>query len=39
VRAGLQVQVGVRNLLDANYYYWEGFPAGRNGYITLRYAF
>jgi iron complex outermembrane receptor protein len=40
VRAGLQVQVGVRNLLDSNYYYWEGFPeSGRNGYVTLRYTF
>ena len=40
IRAGLQLQVGVGNLLDSNYYYWEGFPeSGRNGYVTLRYTF
>jgi iron complex outermembrane receptor protein len=40
VRAGLRVQVGVKNLFDQNYYYWEGFPEpGRNAYVTLRYSF
>jgi iron complex outermembrane receptor protein len=40
VRAGLRLQLGVKNLFDQNYYYWEGFPEpGRNGYLTLRYAF
>ncbi|HWW87283.1 MAG TPA: TonB-dependent receptor, partial [Vicinamibacterales bacterium] len=40
VRNGVSVQAGVRNVFDANYYYWEGFPeAGRNGYITVRFAF
>lgn len=40
LRAGLSVQAGVKNLCDRNYYYWEGFPEqGRNGYVTLRYAF
>jgi iron complex outermembrane receptor protein len=37
---GVSVQAGVKNLTDANYYYWEGFPeAGRTGYATIRYAF
>ena len=40
VRAGLSIQAGLRNLLDRNYYYWEGFPEeGRNWYFTLRYKF
>ncbi|PWT86600.1 MAG: hypothetical protein C5B56_12195 [Proteobacteria bacterium] len=40
IHAGMSVQAGVRNLLDRNYYYWEGFPeAGRNWYLTLRYKF
>jgi len=40
VRSRLSVQAGVKNLFDADYYYWEGFPeAGRNGYVTLRYTF
>lgn len=40
LRNGFSVQAGVKNLADANYYYWEGFPeAGRAGYVTLRYAF
>ena len=40
IRRGLSVQAGVKNLSDANNYYWEGFPeAGRNGYATLRYVF
>jgi outer membrane receptor protein involved in Fe transport len=39
IRNGVSVQGGVKNLFDANYY-WEGFPEpGRNGYVTLRYAF
>ena len=37
---GMSVQAGVKNLLDRNYYYWEGFPEeGRNYYVTLRYKF
>ena len=37
---GVSLQAGVRNLLDRDYYYWEGFPErGRNAYVTLRYAF
>jgi iron complex outermembrane recepter protein len=40
IRAGAAVQIGVKNLLDRNYYFWEGFPeAGRNWYLTLRYTF
>jgi iron complex outermembrane receptor protein len=40
IRSGISVQAGVKNLLDANYYYWEGFPeAGRAAYVTIRYAF
>jgi iron complex outermembrane receptor protein len=40
IRAGVSVQGGVKNLLDRNQYYWEGFPEqGRNAYVTLRYAF
>jgi iron complex outermembrane receptor protein len=38
--ARFSAQVGVRNLLDRDYYYWEGFPErGRNAYVTLRYTF
>jgi len=37
---GASMQVGVKNLFDRNYYYWEGFPEeGRNWYVTLRYTF
>jgi iron complex outermembrane receptor protein len=40
IRNGLSVQAGVKNLADARYYYWEGFPeAGRTISMTLRYAF
>jgi iron complex outermembrane receptor protein len=40
IRAGATMQVGVKNLFDRNYYYWEGFPEeGRSWYLTLRYAF
>jgi iron complex outermembrane receptor protein len=40
IRTGLSLQAGVKNVSDANYYYWEGFPeAGRTAYVTLRYAF
>lgn len=40
IAAGISVQAGLKNLLDRNYYYWEGFPeAGRNWYITVRYRF
>lgn len=40
IRAGAAIQAGVKNLLDRNYYYWEGFPEeGRNWYLTLRYTF
>jgi iron complex outermembrane receptor protein len=37
---GLSAQLGVRNLLDRNYYYTAGYPeAGRNWYLNLRYRF
>jgi iron complex outermembrane receptor protein len=40
IRSGVGVQAGVKNLLDRNYYYWEGFPeSGRSAYVTLRYSF
>jgi iron complex outermembrane recepter protein len=40
IRRGLQVQAGLKNLFDRNYYYWEGFPEeGRSGYLTLRFVF
>jgi iron complex outermembrane receptor protein len=40
IRAGATMQVGLKNLLDRNFYYWEGFPEeGRNWYLTLRYTF
>jgi len=40
IRSGVSLQTGVRNILDRNYYYWEGFPQeGRNWYLTLRYLF
>ena len=40
IRAGMVVQAGVKNLLDRNYYYWEGFPEqGRNLYLNVRYTF
>jgi iron complex outermembrane receptor protein len=40
IRAGLKVQIGVKNLFDRNYYYEEGFPEpGRSWYLNTRYAF
>src|SRR5262249_5230916 len=40
IRAGISLKLGLKNLLDRNYYYWEGFTqAGRNWYATLRYVF
>jgi iron complex outermembrane recepter protein len=34
------LQAGVKNLLDRDYYYQEGFPeAGRNWYMNLRFRF
>ena len=40
IRYGLNAQVGVKNLLDRNYYYTAGYPeAGRNWYLNLRYRF
>ena len=40
IRRGVSAQAGVKNVTDANYYYWEGFPeAGRTAYVTLRYTF
>ena len=40
IRSGVSVQGGIKNLFDADYYYWEGFPeSGRSVYVTLRYAF
>ncbi len=38
--SGLNLQAGVKNLFDRNYYYQEGYPeAGRNWYFNLRYRF
>ena len=40
IAGGVQVQAGVKNLFDRDYYYWEGFPeAGRTAYATVRYVF
>ena len=40
IQRSLSVQAGIKNIVDSNYYYWEGFPeAGRNAYVTLRFAF
>jgi iron complex outermembrane receptor protein len=37
---GLDVQGGVKNLFDRDYYYTAGYPeAGRNWYMNLRYRF
>jgi len=34
------VQVGVKNLLDRNYFYVAGFPeAGRSWFLNMRYQF
>lgn len=39
IRSGLGVQVGVKNLFDRDFYYWEGFPEpGRCAYVTLRFS-
>jgi iron complex outermembrane receptor protein len=38
--SGLNLQLGVRNLFDRNYWYQEGFPEpGRNWYVNMRYRF
>lgn len=35
-----EIQAGINNLLDRNYFYVQGYPeAGRNFYINLRYRF
>ncbi|MEI9812643.1 MAG: TonB-dependent receptor [Acidobacteriota bacterium] len=35
-----ELQAGVNNLLDRNYFYVQGYPeAGRNFYVNLRYRF
>jgi iron complex outermembrane receptor protein len=40
IRTGLAVQIGVKNLFDQNYYYWEGFPeAGRSAHVSLQCTF
>jgi iron complex outermembrane receptor protein len=40
LQPGLNLQAGVKNLFDRDYYYQEGFPeAGRNWYVNLRYRF
>jgi iron complex outermembrane receptor protein len=40
IRSSVSIQGGIKNLLDRDYYYWEGFPEpGRNWYLTLRYGF
>ena len=34
------VQIGVKNLLDRNYFYVAGYPeAGRNWFLNMRYQF
>lgn len=36
----VELQVGIDNLLDRNYFYVEGYPeAGRTAYVNLRYRF
>jgi iron complex outermembrane receptor protein len=40
IRVGVNIQAGVKNLLDRNYYYWEGFAEeGRTWYATIRFRF
>jgi iron complex outermembrane receptor protein len=40
IRGRVNLQAGVKNVFDANYYYWEGYPeAARNVYVTLRVTF
>jgi iron complex outermembrane recepter protein len=40
INAGLDFQVGAKNLFDRNYYYQEGYPeAGRSWYCSMRYKF
>jgi iron complex outermembrane receptor protein len=40
LRLRMTLHAGIKNLLDRNYYYWEGFPQeGRNWYFTFRYQF
>lgn len=35
-----EIQAGINNLLDRNYFYVQGYPeAGRNAYVNLRYRF
>jgi iron complex outermembrane receptor protein len=37
---GADLQIGVNNLFDRNYYYTAGYPEeGRNWYVNLRYKF
>ena len=36
----IMAQMGVKNVLDRNYYYVAGYPEiGRNWYLNLRYQF
>jgi iron complex outermembrane receptor protein len=38
--SGLNLQLGVRNLFDRDYWYQEGFPEpGRDWYVNMRYRF
>ena len=40
VRNKFEAQVGVRNLLDRNYFYTAGYPEqGRNWFLNLRYRY
>jgi iron complex outermembrane receptor protein len=40
VRNKFETQVGVRNLLDRNYFYTAGYPEeGRNWFLNLRYRY
>jgi iron complex outermembrane receptor protein len=40
IRSGVDLQAGVKNLLDRNYYYTAGYPQeGRNWFFNMRYHF
>jgi iron complex outermembrane receptor protein len=40
VNAGLDLQAGVKNLFDRNYFYVAGYPEiGRNWYFNVRFRF
>lgn len=40
IRAGISMQVGIKNLFDRNYYYTAGYPEiGRSWLLNFRYRF